>query len=190
VHHGHLLAYFQILSSVIYFHILWKKLTHCPNSLGEVDNRFQLHLECHPTNLVAHHPTNLVEASDKSTYTIKSSIYSYPNNINICKCQTGYEFSPFISREELSKNGKQENSFMVSLDLAGKKFQCVIPKDNTKPSTAAWVIPVSLFYAIAGGLALGEVDNRFQLHLECHPTNLVAHHPTNLVAHQPTNLVV
>jgi hypothetical protein len=42
----------QILSSVIYFHILWKKLTHCPNSLGEVDNRFQLHLECHPDNQI------------------------------------------------------------------------------------------------------------------------------------------
>jgi hypothetical protein len=45
---------------------------------------------------------NIIKASDKSTYTIKSSIYSYPNNINICKCQAGYEFSPFISGEELS----------------------------------------------------------------------------------------
>ncbi|CAC9656120.1 hypothetical protein [bacterium endosymbiont of Bathymodiolus sp. 5 South] len=119
----------------------------------------------------------IIKASDKSTYTIKSSIYSYPNNINICKCQAGYEFSPFISREELSKNGKQENSFMVSLDLAGKKFQCVIPKDNTKPSTAAWVIPVSLFYAIAGGLVI------------CHRTFKIKPRLPGLLGDEPPGLL-
>ncbi|CAC9473941.1 hypothetical protein BSPLISOX_542 [uncultured Gammaproteobacteria bacterium] len=103
-------------------------------------------------NVLGEKECNIIKASDKSTYTIKSSIYSYPNNINICKCQAGYEFSPFISGEELSKNGKQENSFTVSLDLAGKEFQCVMSKDNKKTSTAEWVIPVSIFTAIVASL--------------------------------------
>jgi hypothetical protein len=67
---------------------------------------------------------------------VKLSIYSYSNDINTCKCQAGYEFSLSASGEELSKKGKQENSFTSPLDLAGKKLQCVIPKDNTKLSTA------------------------------------------------------
>jgi hypothetical protein len=33
----------------------------------------------------------IINASDKSTYAIKSSIYSYSNDINTCKCQSGYE---------------------------------------------------------------------------------------------------
>ncbi|VVH65333.1 hypothetical protein BSPLISOX_1235 [uncultured Gammaproteobacteria bacterium] len=96
----------------------------------------------------------IIKASDKSIYTAKLSIYSYSNDINTCKCQAGYEFSLSASGEELSKKGKQENSFTSPLDLAGKKLQCVIPKDNTKLSTAEWVIPVSLLSAITGGLVV------------------------------------
>ena len=50
----------------------------------------------------------IIKASDKSTYTIKSSIYSYPNNINICKCQAGYEFSPlFLGKNYLKMVSKR-----------------------------------------------------------------------------------
>jgi hypothetical protein len=65
-------------------------------------------------------------------------------------------FSPFVSGEELSKNGKQENSFTVSLDLAGRELQCVISKDNTKLTADNWVVPISLFSAmVTTGLPLG-----------------------------------
>ncbi|VVH65335.1 hypothetical protein BSPLISOX_1237, partial [uncultured Gammaproteobacteria bacterium] len=98
----------------------------------------------------------IIKASDKSIYTAKLSIYSYSNDINTCKCQAGYEFSPFVSGEELSKNGKQENSFTVSLDLAGRELQCVISKDNTKLTADNWVVPISLFSAmVTTGLPLG-----------------------------------
>jgi hypothetical protein len=84
------------------------------------------------------------KASDKSTYPIKSSIYSYSNDINTCKCQSGYEFSPFVSGGKLSSNNG--NSFTEPLGLAAKqRLQCVIPKDSTKLSTVEWAVPVSIF---------------------------------------------
>ncbi|CAC9642028.1 hypothetical protein [uncultured Gammaproteobacteria bacterium] len=92
----------------------------------------------------------IINASDKSTYAIKSSIYSYSNDINTCKCQSGYEFSPFVSGGKLSKKDSKNNSFTEPSGFAGKQLQCVIPKDDIILSTTEWVISISVF-AIATG---------------------------------------
>ncbi len=92
-----------------------------------------------------------IKTSNQSTYTIKSSVYSYSNDINICKCQAGYKFSPSVSGGKLSKEGGKDDSFTVPLGLAGKELQCVTAKDDIALSTAEWVVPVSVL-AVATGV--------------------------------------
>ncbi|CAC9436758.1 hypothetical protein [uncultured Gammaproteobacteria bacterium] len=95
----------------------------------------------------------LIKASDKSSYTIKSSIYSYSSdtNINTCKCQAKYKFNTYVSEGKVShisslsfKSETRSNAFKEPSGFAEKQLRCVILKDDTKLSTAEWVIPISL----------------------------------------------
>jgi hypothetical protein len=108
----------------------------------------------------------VINVNDKSAYIIQLSTYSYFNDVNICKCQSGYEFSPSISGDKLSKEGIEDNFFTVPSDSAGRQLQCVIAKDGTTLpkdgttlpkggitlSIAEWTIPVSIFIIVTGAV--------------------------------------
>jgi hypothetical protein len=103
---------------------------------------------------------NIIKASDKSTYTIKSSIYSYPNNINICKCQAGYEFSPLetgithsaVDVFLLSFDITHWNSFPAKSNDTVKEFSCLPFLDNSSPeikglnSYPAWHLQILILF--------------------------------------------
>ncbi|WP_180323956.1 hypothetical protein [bacterium endosymbiont of Bathymodiolus sp. 5 South] len=96
-----------------------------------------------------------INVNDESAYVLQLSVYSYLNDINTCKCQSGYEFSPSISGGELSKKGSENFFFTTPSDLAGKQLQCVIPvipKDGITLSTVEWAIPVSIFIIATGAV--------------------------------------
>ncbi|VVM19648.1 hypothetical protein BSPWISOXPB_1953 [uncultured Gammaproteobacteria bacterium] len=85
-------------------------------------------------NVLGEKECNII-TNDKSSYAIKSSIYSYLNKteLNTCKCQAGYEFDPYIPKGEFFSKGREENSFSEKpLALGGARLQCVTPKDDAK----------------------------------------------------------
>ena len=99
-----------------------------------------------------------MSTSDKSSYAIKSSIYSYlsKTELNTCKCQAGYEFDPYIPKGEFFSKGREENSFSEKpLALGGVQLQCVTPKDDSKLSTVEWAVPISVLSVMATSTAVG-----------------------------------
>jgi hypothetical protein len=99
-----------------------------------------------------------MSTSDKSSYAIKSSIYSYlsKTELNTCKCQAGYEFDPYIPKGEFFSKGREENSFSEKpLALGGVRLQCVTPKDDSKLSTVEWAVPISVLSVMATSTAVG-----------------------------------
>ena len=108
-------------------------------------------------NVLGEKECNII-TNDKSSYAIKSSIYSYLNKteLNTCKCQAGYEFDPYIPKGEFFSKGREENSFSEKpLALGGARLQCVTPKDDAKLSTVEWAVPIAVLSVMATSTAVG-----------------------------------